>query len=155
MLRLVEPDASTTRKLDPGNRPPPRFFHFRAPDPFGAEGHDLRIEVVTHEVQLMSTVVLRRMNGDLGGRQREDEPIMTGIHGGIAEYVSKERSIGRGVFAVDDYVRTEDHRCMVRTDAPGHPITRLAGRAPSACGRRCDRVGRRPGWPARARPRRQ
>ena len=66
-------------------------------------------EIVAHEVQLCRRC-LGWMYSELGWRQTEDQPSATGIDVVEAEHIGHEGSIGVGVAAEDDDVRTKDHR---------------------------------------------
>jgi hypothetical protein len=50
------------------------------------------------------------MNGDLRGRQGEDQPSAAGIHAPKAKDVMQEPAIGVGVATVEEYVSPGDHR---------------------------------------------
>ncbi len=76
------------------------------------------------------------MNGELRGRQGEDEPAATDIKMAKAENVPKERPIGVGGLALNDGVSSNDHGGPPRgrwwhdkgSAQPGHP----------GCGGPCD-----------------
>jgi hypothetical protein len=86
-----------TGKLDLRYRTPSSFLHFRAPDALLHESRHFGAEVVTHEIQLVSSIFVCRMYGQLCRGQRKNQPIVTNIHRWISEYVSEESPISRGI----------------------------------------------------------
>jgi len=54
-------------------------------------------------------VFFGRVKRELGGREREDEPAVSGVDVRIAEHVAHERSVSVGILAVDDDVGSLDH----------------------------------------------
>src|SRR5205823_12729670 len=81
--------------------------------------------------QLVSAVGVRRMDGQLGRWQGEDQPTMPGIYGRVVEHIPEERAIGVGVGAVEHYMRASDH--VLTIVGPEHPESAVC-RARSACG---------------------
>lgn len=80
MLRLVEADLAPTRELELRYRAPSGFLHIRASDSLLQEGGHLGLEVIGHEIQLMTTVAVRRVYGQLRRGQGEDQPPVPGVH---------------------------------------------------------------------------
>ena len=78
-------------------------------DALGLELLDGRVHVVTHEIELVVTGALGRMGSELRGRQREDQPAVTGIDRREPEHVLEELSHRLRVLAVDDCVNSGDH----------------------------------------------
>ena len=79
---------------------------------FALQLRDSGLQVVAHEVERMPAILrigTGGMNAKLGGRQREDEPTMSGIHGRKSEDVAKEGTIRFRVPAIDDSVHSVDH----------------------------------------------
>jgi hypothetical protein len=107
---LIQADGSSARELDLGHRTPPCLFDRGATDTFALEELNLAGQVIAHEVELIGTVDVRRMDGELCGREREDEPTVTSVNGRVTEDVSEERPIRRSVSAVHDHMCTEDHQ---------------------------------------------
>jgi hypothetical protein len=126
MFRLVEADLASAGKLDSDDRTPSLFLHRRTLYSFFRECRDLCIEIVTHEIKFVPVVRFRGMNGDLCGRQREDQPAMAGVHGGEPEGVAQEGAVGRCVGAAYDNVCAKDHRRLpFLSDAESVPRCRL------------------------------
>jgi hypothetical protein len=73
------------------------------------------LHVIAHQKKLMSAVGLRRMDGQLGGRQREDQPAVPGIHGRVGQHIPEERAIGVGVGAVEDDMCAPNHELSLVT----------------------------------------
>src|SRR5215475_11763439 len=57
----------------------------------------------------MQVVLVERMHCDLGWRQREDQPAVTGVDRLVLEHVAEKRSVSLGVLAVDDDVSAVNH----------------------------------------------
>ena len=76
--------------------------------------------VVAHQVderaqKRLAAVLLREcpvawMDGDLRGRQREDQPATANVNSLELQHVAKERAIRIRIGAVQQNVRAEDHR---------------------------------------------
>src|SRR5262247_3503008 len=49
------------------------------------------------------------MHCDLGWRQREDQPPVTGVDRLVLQHVAEERSVSLGILAVDDDVSAVNH----------------------------------------------
>jgi hypothetical protein len=64
--------------------------------------------VIAHQVELVNVVLVGRMHRNFGRRQRKDQPSVPGIYRTVPEHVAKERTVPRGVLAVDDDVRSLD-----------------------------------------------
>ncbi len=111
MFRLVEPDPSAARQGDLGDASPTRLVEW-APDgdPFLFQLLGCRLDVVAQEVELVMIRLLGRMDRDLRGRKREDQPAAAGIDGVEAQYRLEERTVGFGIAAVDDYMRARNQR---------------------------------------------
>jgi hypothetical protein len=74
MLGLVEADLAPTRKLDLGYRAPSGFLYIRAVNSLLREGGHLGLEAIAHEIQLVTTVAVRRVYGQFRRGQGEDQP---------------------------------------------------------------------------------
>src|SRR5437867_8640657 len=72
MFRLVETNCAAAGELDPGDRTPLCFFHFRTPDVLFSECRHLGVQVVTHEIKFMRDTVFGGMHGHFCRRQREN-----------------------------------------------------------------------------------
>src|SRR5262245_46680733 len=62
-------------------------------DPLGAQLFDRRANVIAHQVQLVVSIAVGRMGGQLGGRKREDQPAAPRIDRGELEHLAKEGSV--------------------------------------------------------------
>src|SRR5262245_30742968 len=69
------------------------------------------------------------MHCDLGWRQREDQPPVTGVDRLVPQHVAEKRSVSLGVLAVDDDVSTVNHASSVPTHEtpPNPPLQRTHG----------------------------
>jgi len=80
MPRLIQTDLPSTGKLDLRYRTPSSFLNYRTVDALLEQSLHLGTEVIAHEVQLVPTIFIGRMNGQLRWGQREDQPIVASIH---------------------------------------------------------------------------
>ncbi len=67
------------------------------------------LNVVAHQVKLVLPQPVSGVDGDLGGRQLEDQPAITGVDPGKSEYVSDEDPVGLRVAAVENNMCSVDH----------------------------------------------
>ena len=82
VMRLVEPEVATARKANGREETPSFVADGAACDPLlGKTGH-LRPQVVAHEIELMPSVALGGMTGELRGRRGKDQPTTAGVDGG-------------------------------------------------------------------------
>src|SRR5215471_1399561 len=77
----------------------------------------------------MQVVLVGRMHCDLGWRQREDQPAVTGVHRLVLQHVAEKRSVSLGVLAVDDDVSALNHAPSVpaHETPPNPPLQRPNG----------------------------
>src|SRR5262249_46550457 len=69
------------------------------------------------------------MHCDLGWRQREDQPPVTGVDRLVLQHVAEKRSVSLGVLAVDDDVSAVNHAPSVPAhETPPNPPLQTAGR---------------------------
>src|SRR5207253_4157341 len=111
MLWLVEADLSAARQGDLGHASPAGLVEGaleRDTSSFQLLGS--RVNVLTQEVQLVMDLVLGRMDRDLRGGKREDQPAAARIYRVEAKNTREERAIGFGIVAVDHYVRARNQR---------------------------------------------
>src|ERR1700730_7584886 len=120
MLRLVEADFTSAGQPDLCNRAPSGFLQVRHTDTLPRERDDLGLQVVAHEEEFVPFSVFDGMNGHFCGRQREDQPPVASVYRGKSEDVSAESAISRRVLAVDDDMRTKDHKraFLISNDGP-------------------------------------
>ena len=77
----------------------------------------------------MDVVLVGRVHRELGWRQREYQPPVTGIDRLVLQHVAEECSVSLGVLAVDDDVSTVNHLPSVPAyDAAAHPPSQSDGR---------------------------
>src|SRR2546428_1281714 len=111
MFWLVEPDPSAARQGDLGYASPAGVIEWALGwDPSSFELLGRRFDVLTQQVQLAMVLLLRRMDRDLRGGKREDQPAAARIHGVEAQYSLEERAVGFGIAAVDHYVCARNQR---------------------------------------------
>ena len=99
-------------------RAPILFLDLRGGDPLPVEPRDRRGQVVAHEIEHGSKELVGRMaldeadagrvDGELGWRQREDEPSVARVHAAPSERIAKEAPIAVGILAVDQEVSAGD-----------------------------------------------
>ena len=107
---LVDGELRAVRQPDRGQQPPalvgdvPRHLGSLAPQ-LGERG----VDVVAHQVELVTALTVGRVNGELGGRQGEDEPAAAGVHRWQAEHVREERTDLLGLRGEHDRMHPGDH----------------------------------------------
>jgi hypothetical protein len=104
MFRLIKTDLAATGKRKFCDPAPARLFDLRALDALLFERGHFGFQIVAHKVEFVRALPVARMNGGFCGRQAEDEPAMSRIHGFEAEDIAEKRTIGLGVIAVEDDV---------------------------------------------------
>ena len=102
------PRACPARECDLRESPPALFVQRPRLDTFARHLGDEGVHVLAHQVELVRARV-GRVKRQLRGREREDEPAVTGVGKRIREDVPKERTIRIGVLAEEDDVGTVDH----------------------------------------------
>jgi hypothetical protein len=63
------------------------------------------VDVLTKEIELETVLLIGRMDRDLRGRKREDQPPTAGIHGVETQDILEESAVGLSIPAVDEDVR--------------------------------------------------
>ena len=72
------------------------------------------LDVVGHQIELVLVIFVRRVHGDFGRRQREDQLARADVYVLELADVAEKRAVGFGVSAVDDGVRSHDlHESLV------------------------------------------
>jgi hypothetical protein len=94
MLRLIQADFPPTGKPDLHDRAPSGFFHVRTGDTLFPKCGDLSRQIGAHEVQLVTPVVVGRMERGLRRRQGKKQPSPAGIDGRKSQDVPEEAAIG-------------------------------------------------------------
>ena len=109
MPGLVQANFAPAGKADLCYRSPSFFVNGRAYDTFFRQVFHLGLKVVTHEIELVTTVVFGRMKGCFRGRQCEDQPAVTGIDGRQSKHIAKENAVCVRILAKDDDMGTRNH----------------------------------------------
>ena len=125
MFGLIEPDRSAARKSYGRCDAPLSFQHFSTGNLLVLERLHGGAQVIAHEIQnspeqRMVSVHLYKisiagMYSHFRPRQLEDQPSTACIHGAKPQDVLKERTIGFGVFAVEQKVHTINHAAKCST----------------------------------------
>jgi hypothetical protein len=105
MPRLIEAELASVGK--PNRRLEPEALLAHGPDDVGALAGELvegRVDVVAHQVELVSAGAVGGMRGELGGREREDEPPAACVDRRQLEHVSEESANALGVLREEDRV---------------------------------------------------
>lgn len=85
VARLVEPEPSAAGQPQGGHPAPPLVVHGPVElDAAPAQLRDGLVDVVADQVEIGGAGGLGRVDGDLGGRQLEDQPSAAGVHRGKA-----------------------------------------------------------------------
>lgn len=105
----VDAQFSAARQCQVREQAPRQALNRLALEASVPELRDERFDVIAHEVELVHAVRTRRMNGDLGGRQAEDQPAVADVHVRELQHVAQEGAIGLRLSAVDDRVGADDH----------------------------------------------
>jgi Amino acid permease len=96
--RLVQVELGAARQPDRGDETPALVAHLARE--LGTAllelGHG-RLYVVAHQVELLRTALLGRVERRLGRRQPEDEPAAAGVDRREPQHVAEERAVGVGV----------------------------------------------------------
>jgi len=89
--RFVEGELAAVWQLDRCAEPP-AFVADRAAelDALALELGDRRVDVIAHEIELVMAGVVGRVDGQLGGRESEDEPAVAGVDRRELEDVADE-----------------------------------------------------------------
>jgi hypothetical protein len=94
MLRLVEPQHSTTGQVNRRNRTPPRFYDRAALNAFIGKLFYYGFQIVTHQIQFVMRLFISfcRMSGKLSWRSGKDQPAMSRVNRLEAEHVAQKRA---------------------------------------------------------------
>lgn len=109
MLGLIDAELTAARQGQAGDRAPALFVDGGAGHVLSFQVGDQGVDVVAHQEELVFLVLVGRVHGDFGWRQREDQPPMTGVDLRILQHVAQECAVGLGILAVDDDVRAVNH----------------------------------------------
>src|SRR6266700_5352994 len=107
---LVERQIRAARQLDRGEEPPAlvadRAGDLDAP---GGQVCQRLLDIFAHQVELVLPQPVSGVDGDLGWRQLEDQPTVTGVDPGKSEHVADEDPVGLRVGAVENDMCSVDH----------------------------------------------
>src|SRR6266568_9570194 len=107
---LVDRQIRAAWELDRGEQTPAcvtRWLGYR--DAPGGQVRQRLLDVVAHQVELVLPLSISGMDGDLGWRQLEDQPAITGVDPGKSEYVADKDPIGLCVGAIENDMYSVDH----------------------------------------------
>src|SRR6266852_994720 len=113
MLRLIQPNLSSTRQFHLRNRAPSRFFNLRALHTLLSECSHLCFQAVTHEIEFMRPVLTSRVECGFRRWHRKDQPAMACIHRLEPENVPEEGAVRFRIFAVNNDVSAGDHLLLL------------------------------------------
>jgi hypothetical protein len=85
---LVDPELRAARQLDRGDQAPALIADLRARHALCPHRVDELLDVLAHQIELVLAAGLGRVHGDLGGRQREDQPTVAGVGGAELEDIA-------------------------------------------------------------------
>lgn len=134
MPGLVDGEFSAVWQADGRQQTPAQIGDVaRYFDAFGPQLGEGGLDVVTHQVKLMTPVTVTWMNSHLGRRQREYEPAPARVDGRHVQHVSEERPHLDGVRGEDDRVHASDHASSLAVVAPQairqEPVAREGSRS--------------------------
>src|SRR5712692_10248060 len=128
MRGLVETNLAAARQSHGRSEAPVLFLDVSCRDALPFQPPYGRSQVVAHQIEngpqeLVRRVALNkapagRMDGDFGGRQREDEPSLARVHGAKSEDVTKEATIGFGILAVQHEMSARDRKDLLVRQLP-------------------------------------
>src|SRR6266487_961583 len=107
---LVERQIRAARQLNRGEEPPAlvadRVGDLDAP---GGQVCQRLLDIFAHQVELVLPQPVSGVDGDLGWRQLEDQPTVTGVDPGKSEHVADEDPVGLRVGAVENDMCSVNH----------------------------------------------
>src|SRR6266542_4157813 len=110
VARLVETELDPAGEGDGGEQAPALVADRPGNlDPLGLKCGHGGGDVVGHEIELGPAALLGRVDGELGRREREDQPAAAGVDRPGPEHLGQRRACRAGVVAVEDGVDTVDH----------------------------------------------
>src|SRR5438874_2595075 len=107
---LVDRQIRAARQLDRGEQTPALVTRRRGDrDAPGGQVRQRLLDVVAHQVELVLPRPVSGVNGDLGRRQLEEQPAITGVDPGKSEHVADEDPVGLRVGAVENDMCSVNH----------------------------------------------
>jgi hypothetical protein len=126
--RLVHLDLVAARKQNGGDEPPALILDRGAAHALRFELADRGLDVVAHQVELVETGPVGRMDRELGGREREDRPAVAGLDLSSAEHPAEEPSNRFRFTTEDQCMHAGDHdRSSLRVAFPPASSRQVAG----------------------------
>jgi hypothetical protein len=107
--RLIHTELAAAGKPHLRQQAPAAVHHGATVEAALLHAADEARDVVAHQVELVDVVLARGMDRHLRGWEPEDEPALAHVHARQPERVAQERAVGRGVLAIDDGMRADDH----------------------------------------------
>ena len=107
---LIDRQIRAARQLYRGEQTPALVADWVGDrDASGGQVRQHLLDVVTHQVELVLPLPIGGMNGDLGGRQLEDQPTTASVNPGISEHVADEDPVGLCIGTVENDMCSVDH----------------------------------------------
>jgi hypothetical protein len=126
MPGLINGKLGAVRQADRRKRPPALIrdvtCHFDSLAPQLGQGG---LNVVTHEVELVTACTVSWVNGKLGRGQSENEPASARVGRRHAQYVCEERTHLLGIRGKHDGMYARDHTAILTVDPAVAVIHRL------------------------------
>jgi hypothetical protein len=119
MPRLVERELAAVRKRKGSEQSPAGVRdRSRERDPLGLQLCHRRVQVVGHEVQLVTRFAVGRVDRKFRRRETEDRPATTGVDRCEPEHIAQKRTDASRLVGEHDRVGSGDH-CRHEPTAPG------------------------------------
>ena len=107
---LVDRQLSAARQFYRGEQTPSLVAdELGDRDTYGGQLCKRLLDVVAHQVELVLLEPVSGVDGDLGGRQLEDQPATAGVDPAKSEHVTDEGPVGFRVGAVENDMCSVDH----------------------------------------------
>src|SRR5262245_47083571 len=114
VTRLIDAQLAAAGQGDAGDQAVTLVLDRSASDLVLLHPADEPGDVVAHQIELVHVVRSRRMDGELGGGQPENQPAVADVDVRELEDVAQEGAVGRRVLAVDDGMSANDHGVNLR-----------------------------------------
>src|SRR6267154_3271706 len=109
MLGLIKADLSSAGKPHLRDRTPSLFLNVRTLNALRCEESHFYFQIVAHEIEFVSDILVRWMDCSFSWRQSEDQPAVTRIHAFETEDIAEKCTVQFGILAVDNYMSARDH----------------------------------------------
>ena len=117
---LIQTELTAARQSQGCPKAPVLFLDFRGLNRLPLEPPNGRPQVVTHQIEncpeelvgcvTLNKVLASRVDRDLSGRKRKDEPPIARVDARKPKHLAKETSVDVGILAVEQEVSTGDRR---------------------------------------------